>query len=311
MSPLYTTELGQAYNADSINVLAEMAEESVDLVVTSPPFALQKKKSYGNVSPEEYCEWFAPFAEAVHRVLKPSGSFVIDIGGSWKKGSPTRSLYNFELLLGLCLPRGSFHLAQEFYWYNPAKMPAPAQWVTIERIRVKDAVQPIWWLSKTERPKADNRRILKPYTKSMNQLLERGYNAGERPSGHVVSDGWGRKQEGAIPPNVIAAANTKSSDNYLRRCREYGLEVHPARFVEAIPEVFISFLTTEGDTVVDPFGGSNVVGAVAERLRRKWITAEVNLEYAVASAFRFDGVGEAAYRAYAETQETDPESDRT
>jgi len=296
--PIYKTEFGKAYCADCLQLLAEIPSNSVDLVITSPPFALRRKKSYGNVSAEQYCDWFWPYAESISRVLKRRGSFVLDIGGSWNKGEPTRSLYHFELLLRLCGNRKPFNLAQEFYWYNPAKMPAPAQWVTVERIRVKDAVNPIWWLAKSTRPKASNRRVLKPYTKSMENLLAKGYNHGPRPSGHVVSTKWGKRQKGAIPSNLIIASNTKSCDPYISACRERRLEVHPARFVEAIPEFFIRFLTRPGDIVLDPFAGSNVVGAVSERMRRQWISIEINEEYVFGSAFRFNGVGETTYSKY-------------
>lgn len=288
----YRTRSGRAYCTDALEALKSLKPECVDLVITSPPFALRRKKSYGNVSPEEYGDWFWPFAEAIFRVLKPRGSFVLDIGGSWNKGEPTRTIYHFDLLMRLCDPRGPFHLAQEFYWYNPAKMPSPAQWVTVKRIRVKDAVNPIWWLAKSMKPKASNRRVLKPYTQSMQRLLSKGYNKGPRPSGHVVSDKWQRRQRGAIPPNLIIAANTKSIDKYLQACRKHELEVHPARFVEAVPNFFIRFLTRPGDTVLDPFAGSNVVGEVAERLGRKWISVEIEEEYVVGSAFRFKRVGE-------------------
>jgi site-specific DNA-methyltransferase (cytosine-N4-specific) len=294
--PLYETKQGKAYCADCLDVLRTIRAGSIDLVLTSPPFALRRKKSYGNVSASEYTQWFWPFAQEIARVLKANGSFVLDIGGSWNKGEPTRTLYHFELLLRLCGPQGPFRLAQEFYWYNPAKMPAPAQWVTIERVRVKDAVNPIWWLSKSAKPKASNRRVLKPYTRSMEDLLARGYNAGPRPSGHVVSNHWGKRQKGAIPSNLIIAANTRSSDAYLRGCRERGLEVHPARFVPAVPEFFVKFLTRQGDTVLDPFCGSNVVGEVAECLGRKWISVEIKKEYVLGSAFRFNGLGEVVSR---------------
>jgi site-specific DNA-methyltransferase (cytosine-N4-specific) len=303
MVPVYKTNLGKAYCSNCLDFLKTVPAESVDLVITSPPFALRKKKSYGNVSADKYCEWFWPYAQAIFRVLKPSGSFVLDIGGSWNKGVPTRSLYHFELLFKLCGSEGPFQLAQEFYWYNPAKMPAPAQWVTIERIRVKDAVNPIWWLSKSPKPKADNRRVLKPYTKSMENLLKKGYNEGPRPSGHVVSDKWGKRHKGAIPPNIIIASNTRSSDNYLTACKKYDLEVHPARFVEDIPEFFIKFLTEPGDMVIDPFSGSNVVGFVAEGLERKWVSIEINENYVVGSAFRFDGIGEKVYKKYIKQHE--------
>lgn len=295
--PIYSTKKGRAYCADSLKILKSLPDSSVNLVLTSPPFALRRKKSYGNVSAEEYCDWIWPFAQEINRVLKANGSFVLDIGGSWNKGEPTRTLYHFELLLKLCNPKkGLFKLAQEFYWYNPAKMPAPAQWVTIERIRVKDAVNPIWWLAKSKKPKASNKRVLKPYSKSMEDLLLKGYNHGPRPSGHVVSGKWGKRQPGSIPSNLIIAANTRSTDKYIQASKKYGLDVHPARFVRAIPEFFIKFLTKPGDVVLDPFSGSNVVGEVAENLNRGWLSIEISLGYVIGSAFRFDGIGEYIYK---------------
>jgi site-specific DNA-methyltransferase (cytosine-N4-specific) len=285
--PTYTTEYGCAYCADSRDFLRALPEASVNLVITSPPFALRRKKSYGNVSASEYLDWFWPFAEQIHRVLRRDGSFVLDIGGSWNKGEPTRSLYHFELLLRLCGRGGLFKLAQEFYWYNRAKMPAPAEWVTVRRVRVKDAVQPIWWLSKTARPKANNRWILTPYKNSMKSLLCNGYNSGPRPSGHIVSQKWGRNNGGAIPPNIIEASNTRSTDPYIAACRKRRIEVHPARFSEKVPEFFVKFLTRPGNVVLDPFAGSNVVGKVAEQLRRRWIAVEVNRQYVISSRFRF------------------------
>jgi DNA modification methylase len=296
MRALYRTSLGRAYLGDSLEVLRTLPASSVDLVVTSPPFALQRKKSYGNVASHEYCEWFEPYALAIRRVLKRTGSLVIDIAASWNSGRPTRSLYPFELLLRLCSPAVGFELAQELYWFNPSKIPGPAAWVTVTRMRVKDSVNPIWWLSKTSWPRANNRRVLTPYSDSMLRLIEKGYNSGRRPSGHVVSGGWARSNGGAIPPNLIVASNTQSNDVYLRECRSVGLRVHPARFVEAVPEFVIRLLTRPGNLVVDPFAGSNVVGAVAERLGRKWISMEIKEEYAVGSSFRFPEHGRKVWR---------------
>ncbi len=285
--PYYETEYGAAYCGEALQILKDLPAESVNLVITSPPFALRREKEYRNVPAREYVVWFRPFAEEIFRILTDDGSFVLEIGGSWTKGEPTRSLYHFELLLDLCGDAGPFKLAQEFYWFNPAKIPAPAEWVTVRRMRVKDAVHPIWWLAKTAYPKASNKRVLTPYKKGMRKLLKNGYNEGPRPSGHIVSDKWGRDHGGAIPPNLITAANTRSSSPYLDACRQYGLQPHPARFVEAIPEFFVKFLTTEGDVLVDPFAGSNVTGYVAEKHRRRWISVEILEEYVVASAFRF------------------------
>ena len=173
--PAYTTRLGRAYHGDALDVLRRLPADSISLVMTSPPFALRRQKAYGNVSAGEYVEWFWPFAREIHRILRPDGSFVIDLGGSWNRGSGTRSLYQYQLILRLC---EVFHLAQEFYWYNPSRLPTPAEWVTIRRTRVKDAVNMLWWLSKTTEPQADNRRVLKPYSRSMKRLLRDGYDPG-------------------------------------------------------------------------------------------------------------------------------------
>ena len=200
--PYYTTEKGAAYQGDSRKLLDELPKGEVDLIVTSPPFALRREKAYGNESPEEYNEWFMEFAEKAYRVLADDGSLVIDIGGGWTKGVPTRSTYHFELLTELVGEDGPFHLAQEMYWYNPAKLPTPAQWVTIERIRLKDAVNHVWWLSKTERPDADNKRVLKEYSDAQKKLMEDGYEDKLRPSEHNISDKFDKpKEDGAIRPN--------------------------------------------------------------------------------------------------------------
>lgn len=287
VKPAYQTHFGKAFIGNSLEIMQAIPSESINLVITSPPFALRRKKSYGNVGADEYIDWFVPFAREIRRILKDDGSFVLDIGGSWEKGQPSRSLYHFELLLDLCKRHQLFKLAQEFYWYNPAKMPAPAEWVTIQRIRVKDAVNTIWWLSKTAFPNASNRRVLTPYKESMRHLLKNGYNSGLRPSEHVVSEKWGIDHGGAIPPNIIIAANTKSTDDYFAYCKKYNLPVHPARFVETIPEFFIKFLTEPGDMVLDPFAGSNVVGHIAEKLKRRWRSIEISRDYVKGSKYRF------------------------
>lgn len=281
------TDLGQIHLGDSIETLDRIAAPaSVDLIMTSPPFGLVRKKSYGNVPADEYVEWFKPFGALFKKILKPTGSLVIDIGGSWIPGQPTRSLYHYELLIMLCREFG-FHLAQEFYWWNPAKLPTPAEWVTVRRIRVKDALNCVWWLSPTPWPKASNRRVLVPYSESMKGLLKKGYKAKLRPSGHDISEKFSTDNGAAIPPNLIAIANTESNSSYQRYCREKGLVPHPARFPAELPEYFIRMLTDVGDSVLDPFAGSCVVGEVAERLQRTWTCVELVEEYLEGALGRF------------------------
>jgi DNA modification methylase len=286
----HTTASGTMYLGDSRGLLHRtLRPSSVDLIMTSPPFGLVRKKSYGNEDADAYLEWFRPFADGFRRLLKPQGSLVIDIGGSWKRGLPTRSLYHFELLVMLCREFG-FHLCQEHYWWNPSKLPTPAEWVTIRRVRVKDAVNCIWWLAPTPWPKASNRRVLAPYSNSMRSLLANGYKPRLRPSGHNISTKFARDNGGAVPPNLLALANTESNGRYLTYCKTHRLPIHPARFPPGIPEYFVRMLTDRGDLVVDPFAGSCVTGEVCERLQRRWVCVERSRDYLAGALGRFDEV---------------------
>lgn len=283
----FSTNLGQIILGNSEEVLKNIEPESVDLIMTSPPFGLVRKKDYGNADAKDYLDWFKPFANEFKRVLKDNGSLVIDIGGSWIPGQPTRSLYHFKLLIMLCEEYG-FHLAQEFYWWNPSKLPTPAEWVNIRRVRVKDAVNCIWWLSKTPYPRASNKRVLQPYSESMRGLLKNGYKAKKRPSGHDISTKFSKNNNAAIPPNIIAIANTESNSYYLRYCSERNIKPHPARYPADLPEYFIRMLTEEGDFVIDPFAGSCVTGEVCQKLNRKWICIDMEEEYLRGALGRFE-----------------------
>jgi site-specific DNA-methyltransferase (cytosine-N4-specific) len=221
-------------------------------------------------------------------VLRSDGSFVMELGGAWNPGSGTRSLFPYELVLRL---GKLFFLAQDFYWFNPSRLPTPAEWVTIRRTRVKEAVTTLWWLSKTTEPQADNRQVLAPYSKSMKRLLKDGYKVATRPSQHEIGPHFQRDNGGAIPPNLLTVPNTRSYDEYLFRCREAGLTPHPARFPPELPDFFIRFLTKPGQTVLDPFAGSNTTGQVAQGLGRKWLSIECDADYVAGSKLRF---GEAA-----------------
>lgn len=282
------TDFGRIYWGDSRRYLFTIADEdSVDLIMTSPPFGLVRKKTYGNADANDYCDWFRPFAEGFRRVLKKNGSLVIDIGGAWIPGQPTRSLYHFKLLVMLVEEYG-FHLCQEHYWWNPSKLPSPAEWVNVRRVRVKDALNTVWWLSVTPFPKANNRRVLQPYSKSMKQLLKTGYKAKLRPSGHDISTKFQRNNGGSVPPNLLAIANTESNGRYQDYCRTQNIAIHPARFPLQLPEYFIRFLTEPGDHVLDPFGGSCVTGVVAENLKRQWVCCDLSKEYLLGARARFE-----------------------
>ena len=191
-------------------------------------------------------------------------------------------------------------MAQECFWYNPAKMPVPAEWVTVRRVRVKDSVEYVWWFSKAPRPKGNNRNVLRPYSKDMLRLNKKGLKDTVRPGGHVIRSGFSDIESGgSIPSNVIEHAeeaetdvmlkfgNNAANDQYTKLCKANGIKIHPARFPAALPEFFIKLLTDKNDIVYDPFGGSNTTGAVAEKLERRWLATETIEEYLEASKFRF------------------------
>ncbi len=297
--PYFVSRLGAAYFGDSLEMLKALPSASVNLVVTSPPYALHFKKEYGNEHKDGYVKWFLPFAKEILRVLTEDGSFVLNIGGSYNQGTPTRSIYHFKLLIALVEEIG-FHLAQECFWYNPAKMPVPAEWVTVRRVRIRDSVEYVWWLSKTPHPKASNLNVLKEYSEDMIRLNRNGVRGTIRPSGHVIRESFDTiKAGGAIPPNVTEAefdlpecmmkmGNNAANDFYTKRCKEEGIKIHPARFPALLPKFFIKLLTDPNDLVVNPFAGSLTAGAVAEQLDRRWIAGEAVEEYIKAGRFRFE-----------------------
>jgi site-specific DNA-methyltransferase (cytosine-N4-specific) len=295
--PLYKTVFGSAYVGDSLCLLDHLRKESINLVITSPPFALQRQKEYGNVTQEEYVDWLAKFAEKVKNVVTEDGSFVLDLGGAYEKDRPVRSLYNYKILIKFCEEIG-FRLAEEFFWFNPAKLPSPIEWVNKRKIRAKDAVNTIWWFAKSDYPKADITKVIVPYSPRMQRLLKdrkKYYTPKLRPSGHDISRGFeGIDRGGALPSNylidatnALEVANTEATSKYLGNCRIAGAEPNPARFPKKIPDFFIKFLTKPGDVVLDIFAGSNTTGEAAEDNQRRWIAFEIERKYLAASALRF------------------------
>ena len=288
MKKSYTTRYGTQYNGNALDLLSSLEDNSVDLVMTSPPFALLRKKEYGNEDQQEYISWLKEFAKLVYDKLKETGSFVLDLGGAYKKGVPVRSLYNFRVPIIFCDEIG-FNLAEDFYWFNPSKLPSPIEWVNKRKIRVKDAVNNVWWFSKTPFPKADVTKVLLPYSGRMKKLLENPetyYKPTERPSGHNIGSNF-KDNGGAIPPNLLQIPNSESNSVYLANCKKAGLKSHPARFPPKLPEFFIKYLTEKNDLVIDIFGGSNTTGFVAEDLKRNWISIDIDASYSAMSVFRF------------------------
>lgn len=311
-NPLHKTNLGKYFIGDSTKLLTSNLGDSlkgkVQLILTSPPFPLNNKKQYGNLQGDEYKEWFISLAKTFSDLLKDDGSIIIEIGNAWEADRPVQSLLHLESLLGFVKhPEADLRLCQQFVCHNPARLPSPAQWVTIKRIRMIDSFTHVWWMSKNDYPQADNSKVLRPYSKSMNSLLKKQkYNTGKRPSEHYISEkGFLKNNKGSIMPNVIelesidgkkelrlpsnmlSISNTQSNDFFLRSCRAKDINPHPARMSMELINFFIEFLTEPGDIVLDPFAGSNTTGFCAEKLSRKWVSVEAKEEYGVQSKLRF------------------------
>jgi len=291
LKPTYKTGLGQAYNASIEDFIASSRFQeligTVDLILTSPPYPLVSPKAYGNRVGEEYKIWLSDIMTELKQLLKPKGSLVVEIGNAWDKGQPTMSTVPLETLIQI-KEQSKLNVCQQFIWNNPNKLPGPATWVNIKRIRVKDSFTHIWWYAPSIDPRANNQKVLTPYGEGMIKLLEKqDYNRGMRPSGHNIGNGFLKGNTGAIPSSVLTYANSKEDPAYRKWCKDQGVSQHPARMPEKLAEFFINLTTTKNSLVFDPFGGSNTTGKTAENLGRKWIIVERDPEYILGSKGRF------------------------
>jgi DNA modification methylase len=300
----YRTSLGAMLHGKIEDVLnsgrLDAVKGTVNLIVTSPPFPLVRKKRYGNETGEAYLAWLEALAAPLTELLAEDGSIVIEIGNAWEEGAPIMSTLPLEALLAF-KRAAKLNLCQHIICHNPARLPSPAAWVNLKRARLKDSFTHVWWMSKADFPKADNRRVLNPYSRDMKKLLKnQKYNSGTRPSGHVISEkGFLKDHGGAIGPNVLDLTGdhypeallkftgTKWDAGYRSYCEAKGLPAHPARMQSSLSAFFIQFLTDEDDLVLDPFGGSNTTGSVAEDLKRRWISIEAEGAYVDGSMGRF------------------------
>lgn len=302
---------GVYYIDDSLDLLrSERFSElrgKIRLIITSPPFPLNNKKSYGNLQGETYLDWFKSLAPIFSEMLMQDGSLVIELGNSWEPGRPVQSTLHMEALLSLTKhEQAGLRLIQQFVCYNPSRLPSPAQWVTIKRIRTVDSFTHVWWLAKNDEPLANNKNVLRPYSKSMKALMQRGiYNAGKRPSEHIISEkGFLKNHGGSIAhnlfeldaidenrdvrlPSAFSFSNSTSNDYFHRLCKKNNIIPHPARMPEGLVSFFVKFLSEPDDIVLDPFAGSNTTGYVAASLERKWVSIDIKEEYSEQSKLRF------------------------
>lgn len=312
MKEAFSSHGGTYYTGDSISLLRsphfEYLKGQVQLIITSPPYPLNQKKSYGNLKGQAYLDWFTGMAPIFSEMLTPNGSIIIELGNSWEANRPVQSLLHLEALLAFTKHSDAgLRLIQQFVCYNPTRLPSPAAWVTVNRWRTVDSYTHVWWLAKSDEPKADNRKILRPYSKSMKKLLERKkYNAGKRPSEHTIGKtSFFNDHGGSIAhnffeleqidsdrevrlPNAFSFANTCSTDFFHLACKKENIIPHPARMPMGLASFFIQFLTDEDDLVLDPFAGSNTTGYTAALLSRRWLGFEIDEKYIRQAELRFE-----------------------
>jgi site-specific DNA-methyltransferase (cytosine-N4-specific) len=308
----YRRNGGAYFVGDSLKLLSSKQFDAlkgrVNLILTSPPYPLNNKKSYGNRKGNVYLDWFMSLAPIFSELLAEDGSIVLEIGNAWEPHRPVQSLLHLESLLGFVRhEQAGLRLIQQFICYNPSRLPSPAQWVTVNRIRTVDSFTHVWWIAKTDYPKSDNSKVLRPYSGSMKSLLERGsYNSGKRPSEHTISEnGFLTDKGGSIAhnlfelepldahrkvrlPNVFSMSNSASNDYFHRECKSKGITPHPARMPMGLASFFIEFLTDKEDLVLDPFAGSNTTGYSAARAGRRWLSMDIQNTYVEQSLIRFD-----------------------
>lgn len=268
---------------DCLDVLHNVSSDSIDMIMTSPPYADQIK-DYGNVvkkiKPNDYIDWFLPRAKELYRVLKPTGNFVLNIND--KLDGRYQNIFVFKLVVALCDEVG-FHLVRDYIWYNPATPPNVFSRGTMGR--TKKSHEYCFWFSKSDQWTFNMDPIRKPYSKSMmdiidGKVVERGgREKNSRPSRHNfdLSHPWDNKG-GADPGSVISVSNTASNGFVQKLCKEMGIK-HPARYPEKLAEFFILSGSNPGDIVMDPFAGSGTTGVVAHKHGRKYLCIDVNPDY--------------------------------
>lgn len=286
----YSTMLGKCVNQDCTKMLAEMPDESIDLIVTAPPFHT-RNITEGKDACTQYLTWLTDILRQAGEKLKEEGSMVVVMPSAFCEGRPVQSLYLYEFILMMCNDL-DFKLVQTFYWENTSMRTRYPEWVNKRKIRCKNTVSTILWFSKSDFPKANTKNVLKPYSKKHTTWMKRQtkfpVDVEVRPTGGAVyPKEWAVNNGGAIPGTLLSCSNSDGCSNYIKMCAKLNIPACQNRFPKKIVEFFVKMLTEEGDLVVDIFGGSNTTGEIAEILNRKWLTCELEQSYVAASALRF------------------------
>lgn len=253
----------ELFLGDSKTVLIKILDNSVDLIFTSPPYADQRKNTYGGIHPDKYVDWFLPISYQLLRVLKPTGSFVLNIKERVIKGQ--RSTYVMELILAM--RKQGWLWTEEYIWHK--KNCYPGKWPN----RFRDSWERLLHFNKDKKFTMYQEEVMVPMGDWAKTRLKNLSNTDKNRDESKVGSGFGKKisnwveRDKAFPTNVLHLATECNNKN------------HSAAFPEALPEWFIKLFTKEGDTVLDPFMGSGTTNFVANRMKRHSIGIEIKKEY--------------------------------
>ncbi|MEJ8837797.1 site-specific DNA-methyltransferase [Ramlibacter sp. AN1133] len=287
----FSTDLGIALWGRCQDVFQRI-DEPLHLVLTSPPYPLQRPRAYGNPPVQEYVDFICNAMEPLVRHLVPGGSVCLNLGNDvFEPGTPARSLYS-EMVVVAMHTRLGLALMDRLVWQNFSKAPGPTMWASRTRQQLNVAWEPVFWF--TNDPKAcrsDNRRVLQPHTERHTKLMARG---GERRNA-TFGDGANRIREGSfgemtpgrIPRNVIAVGHRcRSQDEMRALARAEGLPVHSASMPLKLARFLVEFLSEPNDLVVDNFAGWFTTAAACEETGRRWIGSELMAEHARGGSLR-------------------------
>lgn len=251
------------YLGDCAEILKELEDNSIDLIVTSPPYADQRKSTYGGISADKYVEWFLPISKELFRVLKSTGTFILNIKEKVQNGE--RSTYVIELILEM--KKQGWLWTEEFIWHK--KNSYPGKWPN----RFRDAWERLLQFNKAKKFKMFQESVMVPTGDWAKQRLKNLSPTDMVRDNSKVGSGFGKNisnwlnRDKAYPTNVLHLATECNNKN------------HSAAFPEGLPEWFIKLFTEEYDTVLDPFMGSGTTNMVAKRLHRNSIGIEIKPDY--------------------------------
>lgn len=251
------------YLGDCKEVIKKLPDNSVDLIFTSPPYADQRKSTYGGIHPDKYVEWFLPLSKELFRVLKPTGTFVLNIKEKVTEGE--RSTYVMELILAM--RQQGWLWTEEFIWHK--KNSYPGKWPN----RFRDAWERLLQFNKDKKFDMYQDEVMVPMGDWAKSRLRKLSDTDKKRDNSKVGSGFGKNisnwinRDKAYPSNVLHLATECSNKK------------HSAAFPEELPEWFIKLFTKQGDTVLDPFMGSGTTNIVAQRMKRNSIGIEIMEEY--------------------------------